>query len=216
MALIKDQDWADVANSYQKNPERAFARMLHYCAMDGFNAHTEAIKKAFDLDKVKGSHMLVGLYAEYLALFMHLVSRKAHEILGPENVAKIQSALLPYIAENAQNYYEGDISAITRTILALANNREDEYAGCLYFASPKNLFFDDKAIKNIFNKHISLVLGRDPKNPLDVISSQTETSIGLLSFFSFINLSEWLKGPAMRLGIAQYDDISLAPPGIKI
>jgi hypothetical protein len=220
MSIVKDGDWTKNTNSYKDNPERAFARALHYCAMDGFDAHQEAIDKAFKVSKKKGSSVMVGLYTEYLMLFLHLLNRKAFEMFGSNNVSKIRSAILPYIVENAQLYYKGDAKSVAQSLVVLTNDRERNYAQCVYWVppeSPKGLssFDDMKSTNYLFMKYINSVLGRSHSNPLENILTSSETLAGLMSFFSFINLSEWLKGPAMNLGIAEYENINLAPPGIK-
>lgn len=217
MALVEAKYWTEVTDRYMDDPARALARALHYCAMEGFHAHDESLRPVFETDNVSGSQMMTQLYSEYLVLFMHLTNRTADGMFGPENVREIQSQLLPYIGENAQAYYEGDIRSIVQTLGALANERERDYSSCSYFLpdKPDYRHTDTKATLYVFEKHIARVLGKDIRHPIDLIEVSTSVTNGLLSFNFMLNLSEWLKGLAITGGIATYESIDLAPPGAK-
>ena len=137
MPLIDDSEWANTANSYRDYPANSFARMLHYCAMEGFEAHTTTIEKAFGSSPDTGSQMLAETYVEYLVLFLHLVTRKIDEIYGSRNVAKFQKLLLPHVTKNAQAYFEGSIATVAQQLAAIANGRERDYAKCEYWVPEK-------------------------------------------------------------------------------
>lgn len=217
MPIIEDSILVEAARSYKVNPAKAFARMIHYCAMDGFDAHQDIIKKAFDSDNQTGSRMLVETYTEYLILYMHLITRKIDEIYGPENISKIQNLLLPSIAENALSYYEGDVKFMTQTIMTIANDRERDYAKCKYWlpAKPDYSMRDMSSTQYVFQSKLESILSKKHNDPFIKMRIMTGCLKGLTSFFAYLNLDEWLKGLAMTLEIASYESVDLAPPGIK-
>lgn len=139
MNLVKDTDWAETTKIYQQSPFTALARVLHYSAMEGMDAHKDELEEIFKRNNTEASHQMVGLYTEYLVLFIHLVVRHSDALFGRQAANRILKELMPYIARNAQAYYEGDEREVLQTISHYFNEAETDYASAKYWLHQQKL-----------------------------------------------------------------------------
>lgn len=217
MAIITEELWGELIETYRQNPVEGYARLLHYFVMNGFDTLSDDLDALFGKDKEQASAMMVGVYSEFLALYLHLTNRNAEAQFGRDNTSKIQSSLAPYIVENAKAYYTGDTDQVRTTIFSIANDAENTYAACKYWINPNETnsmkaYSDNKATFVQFLRRLSKPLKRDYDNLLDKIYIDGIGVAGTQFFFSMVNMDEWLKGVAMHLNIAKFDEIDLSVP----
>jgi hypothetical protein len=217
--VISDEKWTVLADSYQENPAHALAGAFHYSAVEGMNMHKDIIEAEFKRDSVAGSRMMADAYLEYILLFMHLMNRTADAMFGRQGATTVQHALLPFIVQNAGAYFEGNVA---QTVMRTANDREQRYAHTKYWVSPPPIKSpeaqrDMNATRNVFRDLMFSVLDKKKRaDPFDDLRVELDVTLGCTTFFSFINLQEWLKGVATQTGIANFNNINLQPPGIQM
>ncbi len=215
MSIITEKLWTELVETYRQSPEEGYARMLHVFAMQGVDNISDDLKPLFKKDKEKASRMMIGVYSEFLALYLHLTNRNADDQFGRENASKIQSFLVPYVVEFAKAYYVGDTNQVKRTIFGIANEAEGTYASAKYWLDPDEtnslkVFADPEASYVRFLKRLSKPLEKDFDNVFDRMYLMKVDNV--IFFFNMVNLDEWLKGVAMHLNIAKFDSINLDPP----
>lgn len=199
----------DLVKIYKEDPIHSLSLAINYGSETGVEYQVTQINEILKVEPLS-TNAKITIYSEFLNLYSHRVNRHINNVLGenwriPAQI--IANQTLTIGAERLKKFkHDENKENFISYLINNFNEAESVYSLTKSFSSKD--YYDESTTDYQFRKRIINTFKKD-LNYHQRLMIETFANASYIDFVTYINLSEWIKGPLQQLGYMQYKNIDL-------